>query len=200
MAAWLRLHLNQGAFPGGRLVGPTAVRELQQAQIHIADLGDEQLGGDRAFGPTQGFLGSIGYGLGWFVTDYRGRPAIFHGGGINGQRSAVGLLPKGRRVRLETLMNGLLMVSGNDAAIAFGGLGIDKMVPIGFAVGSGGQAKHHGESPEFFLDFRPPPLDATNASRNEYRSSSSRMRRSRGLFLLFLLRLSPVQEGPSAPR
>jgi serine-type D-Ala-D-Ala carboxypeptidase (penicillin-binding protein 5/6) len=32
--------------------------------------------------------------------------------------SGVGLLPKGKRVRLETLMNGLLLVSGNDAAIA----------------------------------------------------------------------------------
>src|SRR5687768_14500807 len=32
--------------------------------------------------------------------------------------SGVGLLPKGKRVRLETLMNGLLIVSGNDAAIA----------------------------------------------------------------------------------
>ena len=30
----------------------------------------------------------------------------------------VGMLPKGKRVRLETLMNGLLIVSGNDAAIA----------------------------------------------------------------------------------
>jgi D-alanyl-D-alanine carboxypeptidase (penicillin-binding protein 5/6) len=32
--------------------------------------------------------------------------------------SAIGLLPKGRRVRLETLLNGLLIVSGNDASIA----------------------------------------------------------------------------------
>jgi serine-type D-Ala-D-Ala carboxypeptidase (penicillin-binding protein 5/6) len=31
---------------------------------------------------------------------------------------AVGLLPQGKRVRLETLLNGLLIVSGNDAAIA----------------------------------------------------------------------------------
>jgi serine-type D-Ala-D-Ala carboxypeptidase (penicillin-binding protein 5/6) len=30
----------------------------------------------------------------------------------------VGLLPQGKRVRLETLLNGLLIVSGNDAAIA----------------------------------------------------------------------------------
>ncbi|MBA3261543.1 MAG: D-alanyl-D-alanine carboxypeptidase [Thermoleophilaceae bacterium] len=32
--------------------------------------------------------------------------------------AGVGLLPKGRRVRLEALLNGLLIVSGNDAAIA----------------------------------------------------------------------------------
>jgi serine-type D-Ala-D-Ala carboxypeptidase (penicillin-binding protein 5/6) len=34
------------------------------------------------------------------------------------QGSGVGVLPRGKRVRLETLMNGLLLVSGNDAAIA----------------------------------------------------------------------------------
>ena len=32
--------------------------------------------------------------------------------------SGIGLLPRGKRVRLETLLNGLLIVSGNDAAIA----------------------------------------------------------------------------------
>jgi serine-type D-Ala-D-Ala carboxypeptidase (penicillin-binding protein 5/6) len=34
------------------------------------------------------------------------------------QGSGVGLLPKGRRVRAEALLNGMLIVSGNDAAIA----------------------------------------------------------------------------------
>ncbi|MDQ4048802.1 MAG: D-alanyl-D-alanine carboxypeptidase, partial [Actinomycetota bacterium] len=34
------------------------------------------------------------------------------------QGSGVGVLPRGRRVRLETLLNGLMLVSGNDAAIA----------------------------------------------------------------------------------
>jgi D-alanyl-D-alanine carboxypeptidase (penicillin-binding protein 5/6) len=32
--------------------------------------------------------------------------------------SAVGVLPKGKRVQLEALMNGLLLVSGNDTAVA----------------------------------------------------------------------------------
>jgi serine-type D-Ala-D-Ala carboxypeptidase (penicillin-binding protein 5/6) len=34
------------------------------------------------------------------------------------QGSGVGVLPKGRRVRFEALLNGLLILSGNDAAIA----------------------------------------------------------------------------------
>lgn len=34
------------------------------------------------------------------------------------QGSGVGVLPEGKRVRLETLLNGLMLVSGNDAAIA----------------------------------------------------------------------------------
>jgi serine-type D-Ala-D-Ala carboxypeptidase (penicillin-binding protein 5/6) len=37
---------------------------------------------------------------------------------LNYSGSGVGQLPKGRRVRLETLLNGLMIVSGNDAAIA----------------------------------------------------------------------------------
>jgi serine-type D-Ala-D-Ala carboxypeptidase (penicillin-binding protein 5/6) len=32
--------------------------------------------------------------------------------------SAVGILPKGKRIKLETMLNGLLLPSGNDAAIA----------------------------------------------------------------------------------
>src|SRR5918998_5367639 len=37
---------------------------------------------------------------------------------LNYSGSGVGMLPKGKRVRLETLMNGLLLVSGDDAAMA----------------------------------------------------------------------------------
>ena len=40
-------------------------------------------------------------------------PAALHYSG-----SGVGLLPRGKRVRFETLLNGMLVVSGNDAAIA----------------------------------------------------------------------------------
>jgi serine-type D-Ala-D-Ala carboxypeptidase (penicillin-binding protein 5/6) len=37
---------------------------------------------------------------------------------LNYSGSGIGLLPRGKRVRLETLLNGLLIVSGNDTAIA----------------------------------------------------------------------------------
>src|SRR5919204_245041 len=37
---------------------------------------------------------------------------------VHTQGSAVGVLPKHKRVRLEALLNGLLIVSGNDAAVA----------------------------------------------------------------------------------
>jgi D-alanyl-D-alanine carboxypeptidase (penicillin-binding protein 5/6) len=40
------------------------------------------------------------------------RDALHYGG------TGIGLLRRGRRIRLETLLNGLLIVSGNDAAIA----------------------------------------------------------------------------------
>jgi serine-type D-Ala-D-Ala carboxypeptidase (penicillin-binding protein 5/6) len=51
----------------------------------------------------------------------RGRPrepVRITGAALRYSGSGVGLLPRGKRVRLETLLNGLLIVSGNDAAIA----------------------------------------------------------------------------------
>jgi D-alanyl-D-alanine carboxypeptidase (penicillin-binding protein 5/6) len=45
-------------------------------------------------------------------------PVRITGAALHYTGSGIGLLPRGRRVRLETLLNGLLIVSGNDAAIA----------------------------------------------------------------------------------
>ena len=47
-----------------------------------------------------------------------GDPVRITGAALRYTGSGIGLLPRGRRVRLETLLNGLLIVSGNDAAIA----------------------------------------------------------------------------------
>ena len=45
-------------------------------------------------------------------------PVRITGAALQYSGSGVGVLPKGKRVRLETLLNGLMIVSGNDAAIA----------------------------------------------------------------------------------
>jgi D-alanyl-D-alanine carboxypeptidase (penicillin-binding protein 5/6) len=47
-----------------------------------------------------------------------GDPVRITSAALHYSGSGVGLLPRGKRVRLETLLNGLLIVSGNDAAIA----------------------------------------------------------------------------------
>jgi D-alanyl-D-alanine carboxypeptidase (penicillin-binding protein 5/6) len=47
-----------------------------------------------------------------------GEPVRITKAALSYSGSGIGLLPRGKRVRLETLMNGLLLVSGNDAAIA----------------------------------------------------------------------------------
>jgi CubicO group peptidase (beta-lactamase class C family) len=98
MTAWLRLHLNDGTHQGRRLLPPDAVREMQTAHVPLPDLADPRIGGAGAWAPLCGVadLAGIGYGLGWFTLDFRGQPAVVHGGGINGQRSAVGLLPDQR--------------------------------------------------------------------------------------------------------
>lgn len=45
-------------------------------------------------------------------------PVRITGAALQYSGSGVGVLPRGKRVRLETLLNGLMIVSGNDAAIA----------------------------------------------------------------------------------
>lgn len=93
ITAWLRLQLNDGGYRGLRLLAPASLHALREPHIDMADLADERIGGERAFAPVRGYVNSMSYGLGWFVVDYRGRRVLSHGGGINGQRSAVGLLP-----------------------------------------------------------------------------------------------------------
>ena len=84
VATWLRMHLNEGKHEGGRLVSAHSLRELRQPHVTVPS---ERLG------PLCGTVQSASYGLGWFVQEYRGRTAAMHGGGFNGQRSAVGILP-----------------------------------------------------------------------------------------------------------
>ena len=48
----------------------------------------------------------------------RNEPVLITPQALAYQGSGVGVLPRGKRIPLETMLNGLLLVSGNDAAIA----------------------------------------------------------------------------------
>jgi CubicO group peptidase (beta-lactamase class C family) len=89
-------------YEGDRVLEAGTVSEMGRPQVPLP----AEFVGSPAFAPLCGFVdfGSISYGLGWFVMSYRGHHTLIHGGGINGQRSAVALLP-GQRAGVVILSN-----------------------------------------------------------------------------------------------
>ena len=86
MANWVRLFLNKGAFGGKQILSPQAVRAMQSQQT-VIPVGPVS---ERLF-PSTHFQG---YGMGWFVRDYRGRKVVEHGGNVDGMTAQVGMLPE----------------------------------------------------------------------------------------------------------
>lgn len=86
MATWVRLFLNRGAHGGKQLLSPQVFRALQSQQtvIGVGPLTE------RLF-PSTHFQG---YGMGWFVRDYRGRKVVEHGGNVDGMTAQLGMLPE----------------------------------------------------------------------------------------------------------
>ena len=86
MAQWLRLHLGDGIYQNKRLLSSAAIKEMQTSQtvIRLEGLMKSQY-------PEAHFLN---YGLGWFLSDYRGRKLVEHGGAIDGMRAEVAMIPE----------------------------------------------------------------------------------------------------------
>lgn len=86
MAQWVRLHLGNGTYEGKQLMSPATVKEMATPQTVI------RLEGQMAtLYPEAHFLT---YGLGWFLSDYRGRKMVEHGGSIDGMRALVAMIPE----------------------------------------------------------------------------------------------------------
>jgi len=97
MAQWVRLQLGGGVYRGTRLLSAAAVQEMHTPQIVIPlDTATQRLR------PSTHFAA---YGLGWVLTDYRGRKIVSHGGAIDGFRAQVGLVPE-ERLGIVILTNG----------------------------------------------------------------------------------------------
>jgi CubicO group peptidase (beta-lactamase class C family) len=85
MARWMRANLRQGEFEGRQVFSTATAREMQRIQypLEVSAWAAENLG--RRFN---------GYGLGWFVSDYKGRKVVSHSGGLTGMISLQTLLPE----------------------------------------------------------------------------------------------------------
>jgi hypothetical protein len=73
MARWVRLMLGEGALEGQRLVSEKSFHALVSPQTAIE--------------------GGVSYGFGWVLASWRDHRTITHGGGIDGFRSLVDMIP-----------------------------------------------------------------------------------------------------------
>jgi CubicO group peptidase (beta-lactamase class C family) len=86
MSKWLRFQLGDGTFEGKRLLSKAKLEETHTPQMVIPMEGLARLNNPDT---TQ-----MSYGLGWVIHDDAGRKVVSHGGGIDGFRAGVVLLPK----------------------------------------------------------------------------------------------------------
>jgi CubicO group peptidase (beta-lactamase class C family) len=86
MAKWLLLQTGKGSFGGEQIVDVAVISETRMAH-------NFQPVSDRAkeLNPWTHFSA---YGLGWSLSDYRGRLVVSHGGGLPGMVAYVALLPE----------------------------------------------------------------------------------------------------------
>jgi CubicO group peptidase (beta-lactamase class C family) len=102
MAQWVRLQLGQGTYQNQRLFSPAVAKEMHSPQIVIPLAGSNEV-----LYPEAHFLS---YGLGWFLSDYRGKKVVEHGGAIDGMRAQTAILPEEKLgVVILTNMNGSVL-------------------------------------------------------------------------------------------
>lgn len=90
MTAWLKLFLQGGSHEGKQLFSPEVMAEMTSSQMIIKP-GESEMDPLQAVGLQSNIMS---YGLGWYVTDYRGNKMVFHPGQVHGFVSAVAYLPK----------------------------------------------------------------------------------------------------------
>ncbi|HEY6400000.1 MAG TPA: serine hydrolase, partial [Blastocatellia bacterium] len=96
MTAWVRLQLADGEFTGQRLLSSGAVKEMQKSHTIVP------------YDPPWSLLFPeahfVNYGLGWLLSDYRGRKVVEHGGNLDGMSALVAFVPE-EKLGLVVLTN-----------------------------------------------------------------------------------------------
>ncbi|HSE47467.1 MAG TPA: serine hydrolase, partial [Gemmatimonadales bacterium] len=86
MAQWIRFQLNQGLGAGRQMLSVKNLEETHSPQTVIPR--------DRDFEKVNPNTHLRAYGLGWVLSDYRGRLIVSHGGNIDGMSAQVTLMPE----------------------------------------------------------------------------------------------------------
>jgi CubicO group peptidase (beta-lactamase class C family) len=107
MAQWIRFQLARGTVGGQRLLSDSAFRQMRQPNTPIRS--------DAATDSLYPEIHLRSYGLGWVLSDYRGRLVVSHGGALDGMRAQVGLLPEER-------LGVVLMANSDQAGSLLAGL------------------------------------------------------------------------------
>lgn len=85
-AEWVRLQLGEGSYRGRKLLSDSVVKEMHSPQILVKRSAEAE--------KLVPMTHLQAYGLGWSIRDYRGRKMVGHGGGIDGFRAEIGLIPE----------------------------------------------------------------------------------------------------------
>jgi CubicO group peptidase (beta-lactamase class C family) len=81
MLKWVRMQLSDGTVNGTQVIQPATLRDMHSPHM--------------AIGPSdQKEFGAQDYGMGWFLTSYRGHYRVSHGGNIDGFSALVTLYPQ----------------------------------------------------------------------------------------------------------
>ena len=90
MAAWLAMLLQGGKFHESTIISTENLAEMTSPQMVIKP-NESEMDALYAVGLESNLMT---YGLGWYVTDYRGHKMVFHPGQVNGFVAAVAYLPQ----------------------------------------------------------------------------------------------------------
>jgi CubicO group peptidase (beta-lactamase class C family) len=82
MLAYLALHMNLGRHGGARLLPEAAARAMQTPSVALGEAAEGE------------FIGAAAYGMGFFLSTYRGHPIVWHAGGVDGFVALLAFLPE----------------------------------------------------------------------------------------------------------
>jgi CubicO group peptidase (beta-lactamase class C family) len=100
MARWVLLNINKGKAGDRQVISEASLAEIHSPQMVVQE---------GAFRTLEKYpeMTTTSYGMGWFLSNYRGHPWIHHGGSIDGFKALVTFLPReGIGVVVLTNLNG----------------------------------------------------------------------------------------------